>query len=93
MAFNKNGLNLTASSKAGQAPQFFTYRTNDAAGAVDGSGYFNDVASILRVGDLVYVHAEASATTPTYGLHVVVSNTNGVVDVTNAVALGTVNSD
>lgn len=93
MAFNKDGLQLVASSKAGKAPQFFTYKTNDAATVVDGSGYFNAVASVMRVGDLVYVHAEANATAPTYGFHVVVSNANGVVDVTNATSVGTVNSD
>jgi hypothetical protein len=93
MAFDKEGLQLVASSKAGKAPQMFTYKTNDAAATVDGSGYFNDVASVMRIGDLVYVHAEANATVPTFGFHVVVFNANGVVDVTNATAVGTVNSD
>lgn len=93
MAFDIENLQLVASSKAGQAPQFFTYKTDDAATTVDTTGYFNAVASVMRVGDLVYVHAEAGGTVPTYGFHVVVSNANGVVDVTNATSVGTVNSD
>lgn len=92
MAFSKDNLMLVAGSKAGNAPQMWTYKTNDLGTAVDGSGYFNSASSVLKVGDLIYVHADAD-TTPTYGLHIVTGNSAGVVDVTNAVALGAIDSD
>lgn len=99
MAFDKEGLNVVAPSKAGNAPQIFTYKTNDTAAVVDGSGYFDNGATtntgmrnIMKVGDLVYVAADQD-TSPTYGLHIVTSNTDGVIDVTNATALGGTDSD
>jgi hypothetical protein len=100
MAFDKTNLNLVSSSKNGNAPKIFTYKTDDAATTVDGAGYFDNgsttntgMRNIMAVGDLVYVHANASGTTPTYGLHIVTGNASGIVDVTNAVALGGTDSD
>lgn len=92
MAFDKTGLNLVAGSKAGNAPQIWTYKSNDLANAIDASGYFNDVAALLKVGDLMYIHADADST-PAFGLAVVVSNTGTVVDTTNLTTVGTINSD
>jgi hypothetical protein len=92
MAFGKDGLNLVAGSKAGNAPQIWTYKSNDAGTTIDGSGYFNAVAGLLKVGDLMYIHATAD-TTGTFGLAVVSSNTGTVVDITNLTALGGTNSD
>jgi hypothetical protein len=93
MAYSSTGLNLASGSKAGNAPQFWTYKTADLITAVDGSGYFNSAASLLKVGDLMYVHANSAGTTPTYGFVIVTSNTGTVVDVTNATGLGTIDSD
>ena len=93
MAYNSTGLNLASGSKAGNATQFWTYKTADLITAVDGSGYFNSAASLLKVGDLMYVHANSAGTTPTYGFVIVTSNTGTVVDVTNATALGAIDSD
>lgn len=92
MAFSADNLMLVAGSKAGNAPQMWTYKTDDLGTAVDGSGYFNSAASVLKIGDLIYVHANADSS-PTYGLHIVTGNTGTVVDVTNAVALGAIDSD
>jgi len=93
MAYNSTGLNLASGSKAGNAPQFWTYKTADLITAVDGSGYFNSAAALLKVGDLMYVHANAAGTVPTFGFVIVTSNTGTVVDVTNATALGAIDSD
>lgn len=92
MAYSVNGLMLVAGSKAGNAPQMWTYRTNDAVADVDGSGYFNDASSILKVGDLMFVHSAADST-PAFGFVVVNSNTGGVVDVSSVTAVGAVDSD
>ena len=99
MAFNKDGLNLVSGSKAGKAPQVWAYKTDDTAAVVDGSGYFDNgtttntgMRDVMKVGDLIYVYANADST-PSFGLHIVTANASGVIDVTNAVALGSVNSD
>lgn len=92
MAFDKTGLNLVAGSKAGNAPQIWTYKSDDLALDIDGSGYFNAVAGLLKVGDLMYIHADADST-PTFGLAVVATNTGTVVDITSLTSVGTINSD
>lgn len=80
-------------------PTLWTYATADAFTTVDTSGYFNSVANRLKVGDLIYGY---TSTGPAYGLAVVASNTRnlsasppvqGVVNVTNFTAVGTINSD
>jgi hypothetical protein len=53
------------------------YKTNDTAAVVDTSGYFNDAAGMLRVGDFIFGN----------------SNAAGVVDIADAVALGGTNTD
>ena len=101
MAFSKDGLALASGSKAGNAPQMWTYKTNDLVTAVDAAGYFdngattnNGMRSLMRVGDLIYVHANAAGTTPTFGLVIVTQvGSTGIIDVTNATALGTIDSD
>ena len=40
---------------------------------IDGEGYFNDVSDLLKVGDLIYVHASTGGTR-TYSLHPVVKH-------------------
>lgn len=92
MAYSVTGLMLVAGSKAGNAPQMWTYRSNDAIGAIDGSGYFNSASSILKVGDLVYVHSAADST-PAFGFVVVNANDGTTVDVTSVTTVGTIDSD
>ena len=79
------------------APTIWTYSTSDALTAVDAAGYFNGVADRLQIGDWILV-----SSTSTYGIHIVNANSRdltasppveGVVDVTNALAAGTVDSD
>lgn len=92
MAYSVDGLMLVAGSKAGNAPQMWTYKSNDLASDIDGAGYFNSAASILKVGDLMYIHADADST-PTFGLAVVNSNDGATVDITSLTALGAIDSD
>lgn len=101
MAFNRSGLTVVGGSKKGNAPKLWLYKTTDAATTVDGSGYFDNGATTntgmrneMSLGDLVYVHANSAGTTPTYGFHVVTGITAaGVIDVTNATAIGATDSD
>lgn len=96
MAFTASTLQPIGSANS-NAPRLWVYATADALTAVDASGYFNDAAAKLQVGDWVFVSSSS-----TYGIHIVTGNTRdlttsppteGVVDVTNALAAGTIDSD
>ena len=81
MAYAEIGLQpIGGQSKAGNAPQMWSYKSADAIADVNTEGYFNDASDVLKVGDLIYVF---DSNTPTANLVVVLSNTSGVVDVSN----------
>jgi len=90
MAFSATDLALVAGSKAGNAPQIWAYQSADAIATVNTTGYFNDAASLMKVGDLVYVYDTA---TPTANLVVVVSNSGTVVDVSDGTSITVTDSD
>lgn len=77
------------------APLIWTYRTQDATATVDTAGYFNDVASLLRAGDVIYrVTINSSGVPQTHGWHVVNDiSAAGVVDVTDTTAIATTDTD
>ncbi len=68
------------------------YRTDDMPADVDNVGYFNDAAKMLREGDFIFVNA-GIGTAPTHGVFIVLSNSGGVVDVSNLTSFGAVNAD
>lgn len=80
------------------APTIWTFvDASSTLAQIDGSGYMNAAAPILKANDLIYGVASNG-----FGLFVVASNTRdlttspptkGVVDLKNAVAVGTINSD
>ena len=71
------------------APAIWTYKSaSDALATIDGSGYFNDEANKVNVGDWILISASDG-----YGISVVNANSSGVVDTTNATAVGTIDSD
>lgn len=98
MSYDRNKLQRIGPQNR-NGPSLFSYSDTGAAlTTIDGSGYFNDAADILNVGDVIFITASSS----TFGIQVVRSNTRdltasppvaGVVDTSNAVALGSVNSD
>jgi hypothetical protein len=98
MAYSRANLQRVGPQNS-NAPTLWTYSdTGSALTTIDGSGYFNDAADVLQVGDVIFVMASSS----TFGIQVVRSNTRdmtasppveGVVDTSNAVALGSINSD
>jgi len=92
MAYSTNGLMLVAGSKAGNAPQVWTYQSADPITDIDGAGYFNSAASILKVGDLIYVYSGVGGSAA-FGFVVVNSNSAGVVDVSSVTAIGATDSD
>ena len=68
------------------------YKTPDVADDVDTSGYFNEAASMLRVGDFIFANANVSAAMQS-GVFIVASNSGGVVNVANITGFGTSNTD
>ena len=93
MAYAVAGLQpIGGQSKAGNAPQVWSYTSTDAKTAIDASGYFNDASDLLKVGDLIYVHASTGGTR-TYSLHPVGSNASGVVDIGDGTAVSATDSD
>ncbi|HSV27968.1 MAG TPA: hypothetical protein VLL76_00375 [Candidatus Omnitrophota bacterium] len=68
------------------------YVTADATTTVDGAGYFNAAADMLRAGDIVIANVETGGT-PKAGLFFVSQAAAGVVDVADMTQVGTANSD
>jgi|TARA_R100000084_G_C4618865_1_gene132075 hypothetical protein len=91
MAYAQSGLQpIGGQSKAGNAPQMWSYKSADAIADVNTEGYFNDASDVLKVGDLIYVF---DSNTPTANLVVVLSNASGVVDVSNGESITVADSD
>lgn len=96
-------LDLTKLCRVGpqnsNAPTLWTYASGgDSTATCDGSGYFNNAADKLQVGDVILVIPTSGAG----GFLKVDTNTRdltasppveGVVDTLNALSLGTVDSD
>jgi hypothetical protein len=83
-----------ATASTGTAPRIHTYRTQDAHTTVDNAGYFNDVRTVLEVGDLIYVVVvNAAGVVQTAGWHVVMTKTATAVDTSNVTALTVTNTD
>ena len=91
MAYAQLGLQpIGGQSKAGNAPQMWSYKSADTIATVNTSGYFNSASDSLKVGDLIYVY---DSNTPTASLVVVLSNASGVVDVSDGTALSVADAD
>jgi len=92
MAFSDVGFNTHGASKSGNAPSVHTYSTADAIGDVNTSGYFNSIASLLKVGDLIFCYTSTGAT-PAMSVVWVNSNASGVVDVTDGLTVTATDTD
>lgn len=76
------------------APSVYSYATADSLATVNTSGYFNEVATILNVGDMIIgLTGAGSGGTLAQGLFTVVSNANGVVDVADGTAITQTDTD
>ncbi len=92
MAYSSTGWSTVAASKAGNSPAIYAYKTADAIADVNTSGYFNTLANVLSVGDLIYC-VTSTGSTAVATLVYVVSNSGGVVDVTDGTTLANTDSD
>lgn len=95
MAFNSTNFQpIGGQAKAGNAPQVWSYTTTDTAATVDTSAYFNAVASLLKVGDIIWRVTTSGSAVSTAGYHVVMTiSAAGVVDVADATAATVTNTD
>tara|TARA_R110002126_G_scaffold199306_2_gene347006 strand:- start:461 stop:670 length:210 start_codon:yes stop_codon:yes gene_type:complete len=68
----------------------YSYKTADAQAAVNNAGYFNDVATIVNVGDIVFVY---DTTTPSLVLTYVNANSGTVVDIADGTTVSATDTD
>ena len=93
MPYAATGLNtIGGQSKAGAAPQVWSYTTPDAIADVNTAGYFNAAASLLRVGDVIFCFTSTGGT-PAMSIVWVNSNSGTVVDVTDGLTVTATDSD
>jgi hypothetical protein len=93
MAFSATGFNaIGGQSKSGNGPSIWSYSTTDAQSVIRASGYFNSVASVLKVGDIIFCYS-ATGGTPVMSTAYVNSNASGVVDITDGVTVTATDTD
>lgn len=91
MAFDINS--FKAITQYGQdTPDLFIYSSPDALSVIRASGYFNDRSVNLKVNDWLMVTSSTGGT-PVSSIHIVNSNSNGVVDVTDGLVISATDTD
>lgn len=91
MAFSSTGWTTISAAKAGNAPSLYAYKTADAQGDVNTAGYFNSLASILKVGDVIFVYSSASS--GSLVITYVNANDGTTVDVTDGTTVSATDTD
>jgi hypothetical protein len=92
MAYSATGFSTIGASKAGNSPSMYAYSTSDAIGDVNTAGYFNALASLLRVGDVIFCFTSTGGT-PAMSIVWVNANSGTVVDVTDGLTVTATDSD
>jgi hypothetical protein len=87
MAYSASGLTRMA---GGGGHNLWFYDSTDAMTAVRASGYFNDAAGMMNVGDAIFV---LDSDAPTMSVAVVLSNTGSVVDISDGTAISVTDTD
>jgi hypothetical protein len=90
MAFSLDGLYMVG--PGGSAPRIWTYTTTDALADVNTSGYMDDAANELTVGDLIY-GVTSTGTTNVHAQYLVLTIAAGVVDLSDGVVIATTDGD
>ena len=89
MAFiQKNFAPTGGQSTRGLVPAGWSYKTDDTHATIDTAGYFNDMSSLLAIGDVITAVVvtnlgASNEAVATYGTHIVLSNAAGIVDISN----------
>jgi hypothetical protein len=92
MAYSATGFSTIGASKAGNSPSMYAYSTSDAIGDVNTAGYFNGLASLLKVGDVIFCFTSTGGT-PAMSIVWVNANSGTVVDVTDGLTVTATDSD
>lgn len=87
MAYSASGLTRMAS---GGGHSMWFYDSTEAITAVRVSGYFNNAASMLNVGDVIFV---LDSDAPAMSISVVLSNDGTTVDIADGTALTMTDTD
>jgi len=87
MAYSASGLTRMAS---GGGHSIWFYDSTEAITAVRVSGYFNNAASMLNVGDVIFV---LDSDAPAMSISVVLSNDGSTVDIADGTALTVTDTD
>ena len=88
MAYALSGLSCVGPS--GTSPRLWVYTSADAIADVNTEGYFNNASDLLTVRDIIFV---VDTNTPTTHIVSVLSNSAGVVDVSDGLAVTETESD
>ena len=84
MAFSASTFLPLSGMANSNAPRHWTYATADTHAQAVGSGYFDDVAGVLNVNDIIWA-VSATGGTQTFTLILVDAITAGVVTVVSSV--------
>jgi|TARA_Y100000004_G_scaffold177666_1_gene219480 hypothetical protein len=87
MAYSASGLTRMA---GGGGHNMWFYDSTDAMTVVRASGYFNDAAGMINVGDVIFV---LDSDAPTLSVALVLSNTGSVVDISDGTAITVTDTD
>ncbi len=90
MAFSATGWNTVAAGKAGNAPSIYTYKSADTQATINTAGYFNPLASILKVGDVIFIY---DTTTPSMVISYVNANDGTTVDIADGTTVSATDTD
>ena len=91
MAFSADGFATIAASKAGNAPSIYSYKTADTQATVNTVSYFDSIASLLKVGDIIFVYD--STTSSLVLTYVNAVSSAGVVDIADGTTVSATDTD
>jgi hypothetical protein len=91
MAFSSTGWTVVTAAKRGNAPSVYAYKTTDTQATVNTVSYFDSIASLLKVGDILFVY---DSTTPSLVLtYVNAVSSAGVVDIADGTTVSATDTD
>lgn len=91
MAYSHPSL-ISLGSANSSAPRVWVYSTADTAADVNTSGYFNDAADDLQVGDFIFANTSTGGTLVAT-IFYVLSNDGTTVDVNDGTTLANTDTD
>lgn len=89
MAFSLDG--FYPDQRAGGL-RLHTYTTTDSIATVNTASYFDSIANILAVNDIIFI-ASSTGSTPVLTTAYVNANSGGVVDIVDGLAITSTDSD